>query len=117
MGLSGDARFEQRRLRQERHQIETTLVENAALNQAVLRSLPAHIAVLDKAGTIIAVNDTWSQHLDLHNGATLPEATIGVNYLDLPRARGSLAHGGGCAGRSAGYPDWRAVELLTRIYR
>jgi two-component system, cell cycle sensor histidine kinase and response regulator CckA len=77
--------LEQRRLRQERRQIEVTMVEKAALNQAVLRSLPAHIAVLDKTGTIIAVNNTWVQYLDSKNGLMLPRAIIGVNYLELCR--------------------------------
>src|SRR5215510_1179608 len=43
----------------ERKRAETTLRESQALNQAVLDSLAANIAVLDRDGNIIAVNEDW----------------------------------------------------------
>ena len=56
--------LEQRQLRFEAQQASTALEASARLNQAVLRSLNAEIAVLDPTGTIIAVNDAW-EHLSL----------------------------------------------------
>lgn len=58
------------------------------LSVHVLDSLTFGIAVIDKDGTICAVNDAWRQ-FSQHNGGA-PEATgIGVNYLDVCRS----AHG------------------------
>lgn len=57
----------------------------AAFNQSVLNSLPAHIAVLDRDGTIIAVNRAWERFAE-ENGAPRPAPTgVGVNYLDVCR--------------------------------
>ncbi len=59
--------------------------------RGVLDSLPDHVVVLDRLGTVIAVNQP-TDHLTLENGATLSTAAVGVNYLDLCRqsiARGS----------------------------
>lgn len=54
------------------------------LSDRVLDSLTAGIAVVNKDGTICAVNDAWRRFSDENGGA--PEATgIGVNYLDVCR--------------------------------
>ncbi|MBL8208215.1 MAG: response regulator [Blastocatellia bacterium] len=54
------------------------------LNQAILDSLPEHIAVLDKAGIIVAINKAWKDFA-LHNGTGSDElqGTLGTNYLDV----------------------------------
>ena len=51
------------------------------VDQALLDALPAHVAVLDAAGRIVAVNEAW-RRFGLDNGAT-PEviAGVGVDYL------------------------------------
>lgn len=56
------------------------------LSQSVLGALSAQIAVLDKAGTIIAVNEAWT-NFTLMNGEkdALRHTGIGVNYLDVCR--------------------------------
>ncbi|MBS1215015.1 MAG: multi-sensor signal transduction histidine kinase, partial [Proteobacteria bacterium] len=53
--------------------------------RAVLDALPANIAVLDRNGTIIAVNRTWSRFA-ADNGAagSLADGT-GINYLQVCR--------------------------------
>lgn len=59
-------------------------VENTRL-QAILDSLPAHIAVLSHAGQIIDINDAWL-HFARTNGQT--DATtlgVGANYLEVCR--------------------------------
>ncbi len=53
------------------------------LTDAVLEALPYTVAVLDRAGTIVAVNITWRAR---ENGAPdLAEASIGLNYLPVSR--------------------------------
>lgn len=52
------------------------------LSQRVLDSLAAEIAVLDKNGTIIAVNRAWKQFAK-ENGGTPERTGVGVNYFDI----------------------------------
>ncbi|MCK7494922.1 MAG: PAS domain-containing protein [Comamonadaceae bacterium] len=49
---------------------------------ALLNALPAHIAVLDPNGVIVAVNDAWRRFGD-ENGLRDVNHGIGRNYLDL----------------------------------
>jgi PAS domain S-box-containing protein len=59
-------------------------------NQAIIDSLAAHIAVLDRAGTIIAVNTAWNCFA-YENGATSGQLTgIGANYLQICRSSDTL---------------------------
>lgn len=55
----------------------------AELNQRVLASLSSHIAILNRSGTIIAVNEAWNEFA-LANGAGT--YYLGVNYLDVCRS-------------------------------
>jgi PAS domain S-box-containing protein len=64
-------------------------------NRAILDAVNAEVAVLDEAGTIVAVNRPWRQFA-LDNSATpgrpAPNTGIGVNYLEVCRAaRGASA--------------------------
>jgi PAS domain-containing protein len=68
----------------ERKRAETALRESQALNQAVLGSLAAHIAVLDRDGKIIAVNDPWKRFARENGGAAIADS-VGINYLDVCR--------------------------------
>jgi signal transduction histidine kinase/CheY-like chemotaxis protein len=55
------------------------------LNRAILSSLPAHIALLDRDGFIVAVNDAW-ERFNRENtppGALHDHAMIGMNYLSV----------------------------------
>jgi two-component system sensor kinase FixL len=59
-------------------------LEESDLSRLVLDSLTAEVAVLDKNGTIVEVNDSWTQFAVANGGS--PEATgVGVNYLDVCR--------------------------------
>lgn len=63
-------------------QVEKNLHESAKFNQGILDSLNEHIAVLDKYGNIIAVNQSW-QHLAQGRGVNrLVTAQVGDNYLE-----------------------------------
>ena len=61
----------------------------------VLRNLveyaPASVAVLDEAGTILAVNERW-RAFGRDNGLDAPHDGVGLNYLDIcDRAEGPCA--------------------------
>lgn len=66
---------------------EQKLEENSRFNQDVIDSLAAHIAVLDKDGTITAVNEAW-RRFAAENGAgpTMKGVGPGVSYLNVCRA-------------------------------
>ena len=68
---------------------ESALRESEALNRGVLDSMLAHIAVLDRDGKIIAVNDAWRQFARENAGpqsASLARTDVGTNYLEMCRA-------------------------------
>ena len=59
--------------------------QSEQLNQAVLNSLTAHIAVLDSEGRIVAVNEAWRRFAE-ENGAEAGRVSVGTNYLQATRA-------------------------------
>ena len=67
-----------------RRHAEEALRESQALNQAVLGSMAAHIAVLDRDGNIIAVNEDWERFARENGGAAIADG-VGYNYLDVCR--------------------------------
>jgi diguanylate cyclase (GGDEF)-like protein len=52
---------------------------NAVLADDILNSLDAHVAVLDAAGTVVAVNDAWLRYARENGGASM--GFVGTNYL------------------------------------
>ena len=65
---------------------EQALQQSEALNQAILHSLNAHVAVLDHQGVIIAVNEVWEHFAREHGDTDLSHTGKGQNYLDVTRA-------------------------------
>src|SRR5262245_33757123 len=63
---------------------EEALRKSEALNVSVLGSLAAHIAVLDRDGTIIAVNEAWKRFAH-ENGIDPARSGVGVNYMEVCR--------------------------------
>jgi two-component system, LuxR family, sensor kinase FixL len=63
---------------------EESLKRSEEFNQTVLASLVHHIAILDPAGTILAVNDAWEKFA-LAGGGEGPRVGAGANYLDVCR--------------------------------
>jgi C4-dicarboxylate-specific signal transduction histidine kinase len=51
------------------------------LNQAVLASLTGAVAVVDRTGIILRVNETWSSLARAHAGDLLPQLLVGGNYV------------------------------------
>ena len=68
-----------------RKQAEELLRESSKFNQGVLDSLPAHIAVLDAKGTVIAVNESWRCFAREHAGDASDRVEVGANYLAVFR--------------------------------
>lgn len=70
---------------------ELALAHGASLRaldfaQATLDSLEDHVAVLDDAGVILAVNGAWQRHTSEYG---VPEIGIGTSYLEACDAAGS----------------------------
>ncbi len=66
----------------ERTRIEAALRASSQFLQSTLDALPAHIAILDAAGTIVSVNMAWRQFADA-NGFPGPDYGVGMNYLSV----------------------------------
>lgn len=86
--------------RQELENTNASLRESEAFKRAILDSVDASIAVLDRDGVIIAVNRPWQKFAEENGVATdqsLKTCGIGVNYLQIcqqasgPYRQGSLA--------------------------
>ena len=81
--------LKEKQLRDERRQAAEALRESEKLNRGVLNSMLAHIAVLDRDGNIIAVNDAWRQFARENVGdhpGFLARTEVGSNYLEVCRA-------------------------------
>jgi len=68
-----------------RQQAETEAREGEALNRAVLASLSGAVAVVDRGGAIVRVNEAWIRLSQAHGGILNPELVVGGNYLDACR--------------------------------
>jgi PAS domain-containing protein len=75
----------------DRQQIRA-LRRSEALHRAVLNSLAALIVVLDRNGTIIAVNEAWSRFAAENDDPTAARTGVGVNYLDVCRRMALSGH-------------------------
>lgn len=56
-----------------------------SLASAILRSLPASVAVLNRMGEIVAVNDAWDAFARQGGVSPSEDAYLGVNYLEVLR--------------------------------
>lgn len=66
--------------------VQDALRESEAQNRSVLRSLTAHIAVLDSDGDITAVNDAWDRFAGDNDASSARVSPgTGLNYLDVCR--------------------------------
>ncbi|MBI3844834.1 MAG: PAS domain S-box protein [Planctomycetes bacterium] len=68
----------------DRRHAEHALRASHALNQAVLDSLDAQIALLDRQGRVIAVNEAWKRFARESSGDD-GNVDIGANYLEVCR--------------------------------
>lgn len=58
--------------------------KESQLNGLILDSLSAHLAVLNKHGDVVLVNQAW-QNFAQQNGMSDPKAGLGVSYLNIAR--------------------------------
>ncbi len=77
--------MDQRELRAHARASDVALRKSAAINQAVLDSLTAHIAVLNAAGGIVAVNQAWKRFARANGDPSLMHTCVGINYLEICR--------------------------------
>jgi diguanylate cyclase (GGDEF)-like protein/PAS domain S-box-containing protein len=66
----------------ERKRMEESLRESERFARATVDALSAHIAILDKAGTIVAVNRAWCKFADA-NPPVATNVCEGTNYLEV----------------------------------
>ena len=63
---------------------EKIIRDSEVLNRAVLNSVMADIAVVDRRGKIIAINESWERFVREDGcDTTLPGVALGVNYLEI----------------------------------
>ncbi|MFO1424086.1 MAG: PAS domain S-box protein, partial [Candidatus Competibacteraceae bacterium] len=89
----------------ERKQTEEALQANEAFVHAILDSVGAEIAVLDRNGVILTINEPWRRFAlenSPHPGQPTPHTEVGANYLEICRA-------------STGYSAEGAQEALDGI--
>jgi PAS domain S-box-containing protein len=66
----------------QKKRIEQQLKKSEAFSKNIINSLSAHIAVIDKTGTIVAVNEAWSRFALENGDTTLRRTGINSNYFD-----------------------------------
>lgn len=87
----------------QRQQVNEKVHKSEKFLQGIQNSLSAHIAILDKDGTIVQVNEAWREFGD-QNGLRNSDYCIGTNYIAV------------C--ESAAGPDAEAAkEIATAIHR
>ncbi|RPI37174.1 MAG: PAS domain S-box protein [Nitrospiraceae bacterium] len=69
----------------ERKKTEEALRQSKEFNQAVLMSLRDHIAVLDRQGVILVVNESWLKFAHENAAPVMELIGPGVNYLEVCR--------------------------------
>jgi two-component system, NtrC family, sensor kinase len=67
----------------EQKEFARRLSEKETFVRAVLNSLTANIAVLDRQGTIVAVNEPWERFARTNGDLLLRQAGVGINYLQV----------------------------------
>jgi PAS domain S-box-containing protein len=67
----------------ERKSAAEELKRSEAFQRDILNSLPAHIAVLDKKGKILAVNEPWLQFARANGNPLLEKIGPGVDYFEV----------------------------------
>lgn len=88
---------------------EESLWQSETFNRAVLNSLEAHLAVLDREGNIIAVNQAWETYARANGDPNLTSTGVGLNYLEVCRR----AVGEGAEAAQAALAGIQAVSAGT----
>jgi PAS domain-containing protein len=86
----------------ERRVTEEALRASEELNRRTMHALPAHIAVLDWEGSILAVDELWMEFAAQNSAAESPDVAAVANYLEVCR-------------RAAVSNDELAIQVLAGI--
>jgi diguanylate cyclase (GGDEF)-like protein/PAS domain S-box-containing protein len=71
-----------------RKQTEEVICRNEQFKQAILDAMSAHVAVLDREGSIVAINAAWRRFAienSGEDGQPTPHTGMGVNYREVCR--------------------------------
>ncbi|HRH41558.1 MAG TPA: CHASE3 domain-containing protein, partial [Pyrinomonadaceae bacterium] len=69
--------------------VNQELEKNSDFVRATLDSLSAHIAVVDRTGKILVVNEQWEKFSNMNEGNSIDRNTgVGENYLEVCRQAG-----------------------------
>jgi signal transduction histidine kinase/integral membrane sensor domain MASE1 len=68
-----------------RQRADTDARQGEALNRAVLASLSGAVAIVDREGLTIRVNETWIRLSRSHEHVFVPDLLVGVSYLEACR--------------------------------
>jgi diguanylate cyclase (GGDEF)-like protein/PAS domain S-box-containing protein len=91
LGAAVSTALRMRRERDDKRASEREQRRLAEINSAILSSLPAHVALLDVDGHIVAVNQAW-QDSGTQHGFDDPGCEVGESYIEVcKRARGDHA--------------------------
>ena len=77
-----------------RKQSEAALHKSEAFNLAILDALSAEIAVLNRDGVIVAVNQSWRDFAvdnRIASGGSIPYISVGTNYIAVCQSAANLA--------------------------
>lgn len=69
----------------ERKAAEQALRRSEELQRHIFEALPAHIAVVNRQGTILAANRAWTEFAAANQAANHPSVSLGANYLEVCR--------------------------------
>lgn len=62
---------------------EDQLVQRETFNRGILDSLHSHIAVIDRSGKIVGMNESWKRFKNAHPGTVLKDCELGDNYFEI----------------------------------
>lgn len=83
--------------------------EDERLRQAMLNALPAHVAVLDSTGRIVAVNEAWQRFARANRASGELVRAVGLDYLRFCEGDGSAGNGADAAVARSACEGIRAV--------
>jgi PAS domain S-box-containing protein len=69
----------------ERRRAEEALRQSEAVSGGILTSLAGQMAILDRTGVIVRVNDAWDQFARENGAPTIAGLSVGANYLEVCR--------------------------------
>ncbi len=93
------------RVRRSRREVEQAMRVSEATQGAILASLDARVAVLDRRGVIVVANEAWRRFGKVRTAAGRPALRVGDNYLE---SLDGLA-------RDGNEPAGRAAKAVRRV--